>query len=39
MENVAIMLNTCDKFSDLWPNFFDCLYKFWNPQYKIYLTI
>lgn len=38
MGNVAIMLNTCDKFHDLWPLFFDCLYKFWNPKYKIYLN-
>lgn len=38
MGNVAIMLNTCDKFHDLWPLFFDCLYKFWNPEYKIYLN-
>ncbi len=38
MGKVAIMLNTCDKFRDLWPLFFDCLHKFWNPEYKIYLN-
>lgn len=38
MSKVALMLNTCDKFSDLWPLFFDCLYKFWNPKYPVYLN-
>ena len=38
MEKVSIMLNTCDKFSDLWSIFFDCLTKFWNPKYNIYIN-
>lgn len=36
--SVALLVNTCDKFSDLWPIFFDLYERFWNAKYKIYLS-
>lgn len=38
MKKIAILFNTCDKFNDLWPLFFDCLTRFWKPSYDIYVN-
>lgn len=38
MTKVAIMFNTCDKFNDLWSLFFNCLDRFWKPNYDIYIN-
>jgi len=38
MSKLAIMFNTCDKFNDLWPLFFECLDRFWKPKYDIYVN-
>jgi hypothetical protein len=33
------MLNTCDKYNDLWPIFFDCISKFWDcGEVNIYIN-
>jgi hypothetical protein len=37
-NDVAFMVVSCDKYSDLWDPFFHCLYKYWpDCPYKIYL--
>lgn len=38
IENLAILVPSCDKFSDVWPPFFTLLFKYWpNLQQNIYL--
>ena len=38
LNNIAILVISCDKYSDLWPIFFGSLFKYWpNCSLKIYL--
>jgi hypothetical protein len=37
-SNTALLVLSCDKYADIWPPFFDFLFKFWNDcPYPIYL--
>jgi hypothetical protein len=37
-DNLSILVLSCDKYSDLWPPFFQCFLKFWpDCEYPIYL--
>ena len=40
MENCSILINSCDKYSDVWPSFFRILEKAWpeSVNYRIYLN-
>lgn len=38
MEDVTVLVSSCDKYSDLWEPFFTLLKKFWNPKYPIVLN-
>jgi hypothetical protein len=36
-ENLAILILSCDKYADVWPTFYDFLFKYWpDCPYKIY---
>jgi hypothetical protein len=38
-ENLAIVVFSCDAYSDLWDNFFDCFNQFWpDNKFQIYLV-
>lgn len=38
LPNVALLVISCDRYSDLWPIYFNCLFKFWpDCQLKVYL--
>ena len=38
-DKLSILIFSCDLYSDLWDNFFDCFDKFWpNNNYQIYLV-
>jgi len=38
-DKLAIIIYSCDNYSDLWDNFFDCFEKFWpDNQYQCYLV-
>lgn len=38
MDKIALLVNSCDKYEDLWAPFFTLLKKYWNPEYPIVLN-
>lgn len=37
-NNLSILVLSCDKYSDLWPPFFECFFKYWpDCNYPVYL--
>ena len=37
-NNLAILVLSCDKYSDLWVPFFECFFRFWSDcEYPVYL--
>ena len=38
MENITLVVNSCDKYEDLWDPFFTLLKKYWNPEMPIVLN-
>lgn len=38
-SDVAVVINSCDEYSDLWPSFFDVWFRFWpDLPYPLYLV-
>lgn len=38
MDQVTVVVNSCDKYDDCWQPFFQCYEKHWNPGYPIVLV-
>lgn len=39
VNDIAVLVLSCDKYSDIWPVFFDFFFKYWNDcPFKIYLA-
>ena len=38
MQDVSVLIYSCDKYSDIWGPFFTLLYRYWECPYQVYVT-